>query len=169
MDDMEDFIVRRARRSDARAFLALLTALAGFERLEPPNEAAKRRIVSDIFARHRLGLFVAEAGGELVGYALYFYSYSSFLGRATLYLEDIFVTQGRRGKGIGSALFRRCANEAISKKCGRMEWAVLTWNRKAINFYEMVGAKRLDDWHVYRLSSDQLVNAARTEGTGKHA
>jgi GNAT superfamily N-acetyltransferase len=165
---MEDYVVRRARRSDAQSFLVLLTALADFERLEPPDEAAKRRIVSDIFARRRLGVFVAEVGGKLVGYALYFYSYSSFLGRATLYLEDIFVTEDYRRKGIGGALFRRCAREAISNRCGRMEWAVLTWNRKAIDFYKKVEARRLDDWFVYRLSSDQLANAAR-EVRGKGA
>jgi GNAT superfamily N-acetyltransferase len=159
---MEDFAIRRAKRSDARAFLVLLAALAGFERLEPPDEAAKRRIIKEIFVRRRLGLFVAEVGRELVGYALYFYSYSSFLGRATLYLEDIFVTEKHRRKGIGGTLFRRCAREALAKKCGRMEWAVLTWNRKAIDFYEKIGAERLDDWYVYRLSSDKIADAART-------
>jgi GNAT superfamily N-acetyltransferase len=159
---MEDLVVRRAKRSDTQPFLVLLTALADFERLEPPDAAAKRSIVRDIFAKRRLGLFVAEVGRELVGYALYFYSYSSFLGRATLHLEDIFVTEKHRRKGIGGALFRRCAREALSKRCGRMEWAVLTWNRKAIDFYEKVGAERLDDWRVYRLSSGKIADVAKT-------
>lgn len=155
--------IRKARRSDVKPFLDLLTALANFEGLEPPNEGAKRRIVNDIFERKRLRVFVAAVGMKIVGYALYFYTYPSFLARPTLYLEDIFVLEEYRGKGIGSSLFRRCVREARAEGCGRMEWAVLTWNRKAINFYEKVGAKKLDDWHVYRLTSDQF---ERIVGTG---
>jgi GNAT superfamily N-acetyltransferase len=153
---MENPVIRRAKRSDAKDLLDLLNALARFEGLEPPDEGAKQRVVDDIFVKGRLGAFVAVAGAKRVGYALYFYSYSSFLGRPTLYLEDIFVLEEYRGRGIGSSLFRRCVREAHAKRCGRMEWAVLTWNHRAINFYEKVGAKRLDDWFVYRLDSDQL-------------
>jgi len=153
---MEYPATRRAKRSDATALLDLLIALANFEGLEPPDEEAKQRIVDDIFAKERLGAFVAVVGAKRVGYALYFYSYSSFLGRPTLYLEDIFVLGEYRGRGIGSSLFHRCVREAHAKGCGRMEWSVLTWNHKAIDFYEKVGAKRLDDWYVYRLDSDQF-------------
>ncbi|HME19424.1 MAG TPA: GNAT family N-acetyltransferase [Nitrososphaerales archaeon] len=156
--------VRRGRRSDARAFLELLTALAKFEKLKPPDKRTSRRLLEDVFTRDRLGLFVATLGTEVVGYALYFYSYSSFLGRPTFYLEDIFVSEEHRAKGIGTSLFRRCLKEAASKGCGRMEWAVLTWNRNAIRFYEKAGARRLDDWHVYRLASDQFGMTAAALG-----
>jgi GNAT superfamily N-acetyltransferase len=152
--------MRRGRRSDSEAFLRLLTALANFEKLEPPDKSTKRRLLEDVFVKKRLGLFVATAGADIMGYALYFYSYSSFLGRPTLYLEDIFVLDDYRGRGIGSALFRRCLQEAASKGCGRMEWAVLTWNRNAIGFYEKVGARRLDEWHVYRITRDQFDSTA---------
>ena len=94
---------------------------------------------------------MAAEGEKLVGYALYFYTYSSFLARPSLYLEDLFVLERYRRRGAGFALFRRCVEEAIKRRCGRMEWAVLTWNEKALEFYEKLGAKRLDDWYVYRL------------------
>jgi len=152
--------IRRGKRSDAEAFLQLLTALAEFEKLVPPDGAARRRLAEDVFVKRRLGLFVASSENGVVGYALYYYTYSSFLARPTLYLEDIFVMEGRRGAGIGASLFRRCLQEAISEGCGRMEWAVLTWNKKAIGFYEKIGARRQKDWYVYRLGSDQFAKTA---------
>ncbi|HYC11802.1 MAG TPA: GNAT family N-acetyltransferase [Nitrososphaerales archaeon] len=161
--------IRRGRRSDTVAFLGLLTALANFEKLEPPDEPSRHRLVEDIFARRRLGLFVATAGADIVGYALYFYSYSSFLARPTLYLEDIFVPEDHRGRGIGSSLFHRCLKEAESSGCGRMEWAVLTWNLGAIGFYEKVGARKLDEWHVYRLTREQFGIAAEALRKTRHA
>lgn len=159
--------IRRATRSDTEGFLGLLTALANFERLTPPDAEGERRIVNDLFLRHRLGLFIATVENRQVGYALYFYSYSSFLARPTLYLEDIFVLEEHRGKGIGESLFRRCVREAISSGCGRMEWAVLTWNTKAIDFYEKIGAKRLDEWHVFRLTSDQFEGIVEAGGRAR--
>ena len=156
MPGMENVTIRRARRHDASTILRLLIALAEFEGLEPPDKAARLRLVDDIFERKRLEVFLAVVGSRAVGYALYFYSYSSFLGRPTLYLEDIFVLEEYRREGIGSALFRRCVREARIRGCGRIEWSVLAWNRKAIDFYEKAGAKKLTDWHVYRLGSDQF-------------
>jgi len=143
--------IREGRRSDSAGFLRLVEGLARFEHLEPPSEAGRRRLLDDLFQRRRIHLFVAAEGKRLVGYALYFFSYSSFLAKPTLYIEDIFVVEERRGSGIGMGLFRRCAKTAVSEKCGRMEWAVLKWNGKAIGFYEGLGARRLGDWDVFRL------------------
>lgn len=143
--------VRKATKKDSGGFLRLLVALAEFEKLRPPDDSAKRRILDDVFKRRRVRLFVASKEGELVGYALYFFSYSSFLAKPTLYLEDLFVLKEHRGSGIGLALFLKCVEEAESSGCGRMEWSVLTWNRGAIEFYEKLGARRLDEWAVYRL------------------
>lgn len=153
---MEKVVIRKARRSDSGAFLGLVAALARFERLNPPDPQAERRLLEDVFTKRRLGLFIAAVGKKQVGYALYYYGYSSFLARPTLYLEDVFVLEEHRGRGIGALLFKRCAAEAVSKGCGRMEWAVLTWNRNAIEFYERIGARRLEEWQTYRLTSDQL-------------
>jgi len=114
--------------------LKLLLALAEFERPEPPSADGQRRIAADIFEKKRLKLFVASDRGKLVGYALYFYTYSSFLARPTLYLEDLFVLEEHRKKSLGFALFLRCIDEAVRQDCGRMGWAVLGWNKKAIGF-----------------------------------
>jgi GNAT superfamily N-acetyltransferase len=148
--------IRKARESDSLQFLSLLNALAVFEKLDPPDSQAERRILADIFTKRRLGLFVAEQEGKLVGYGLYFFSYSSFLAKPTLYLEDIFVLKSKRGRGIGSQLFRKCVREAVLTDCGRMEWAVLTWNKNAIAFYEKIGARRLKEWRYYRLDREKL-------------
>jgi GNAT superfamily N-acetyltransferase len=158
---MEKIIVRRARRNDSNQFLRLLVELANFEHLEPPSPSARRRIVRDIFDKKKLGLllaFVSDTSAKKIaaGYALYFYTYSSFLARPTLYLEDLFVSEKFRLRKIGRELFMTCVMEASKKGCGRMEWSVLTWNKNAIRFYEKAGARRLKEWHYYRLDSKAL-------------
>ena len=148
--------MRRGRREDEKQFLALVLALARFEQLEPPSPEGRRRLTDDIFRRRRVRLFVAAEGKRLVGYALYYYSYSSFLARPSLYLEDLYVLDEYRKRGVGFALFRRCVEEALARGCGRMEWSVLTWNVKAQRFYEKLGAQRLSDWYVFRLDRSGL-------------
>jgi len=153
--------ILHARRRDAPQFLRLVVELANFEHLEPPSLVAKRRMVRDIFDRKRLELLLAfdknsNRKQDALGYALFFYTYSSFLALPTLYLEDLYVSERFRRKRIGNALFMACVREALRKGCGRMEWAVLAWNEKAIKFYERAGARRLDEWHYYRLDSKAL-------------
>ncbi len=158
---MKDAVIRGGTRADSRPFLRLLDALADFEHLEPPTAKGKKRIVEDIFEKKRVNLLVALRGKKLVGYALYFYAYSSFLARPTLYIEDLFVLEEHRKKGIGLALFSRCAEEATKQGCGRMEWSVLDWNIKAIEFYDGLGARRLKEWQVFRLTRNQFASVAR--------
>lgn len=158
---MTKIVIRRGRRSDSEQFIGLVLALAEFEKLEPPSPAGRKRLVEDVFSRKRISLFVAAEGKRLVGYALYFYSYSSFVAKPSLYLEDLFVLRRHRSHGVGLALFKRCLEEATSRRCGRMEWAVLTWNEKAIGFYERLGAKRMSDWYVYRLDGAALARARK--------
>lgn len=157
---MPQFTVRKGTRRDANGFLVLVEELARFEHLEPPSEEGKRRLVADIFDRGRINLLVARAGRVLAGYALYFYTYSSFLAKPTLYLEDLFVLDRYRGEGVGRMLFAKCVDIAVAERCGRMEWSVLNWNRNAADFYEGLGAKRLDDWSVYRLDRAGLRKVA---------
>ena len=157
---MAKFRVRRGNGSDSKGFIDLVLALAKFEKLPPPTKDGRARLVRDVFKRRELHLFVAAEGERLIGYALYFYTYSSFLAKPTLYLEDLFVLKERRGEGAGMALLKRCVREAVAKGCGRMEWAVLTWNGKALRFYESLGAKRMTDWYVYRLDEDSLKSLA---------
>ncbi len=154
-------VIRKAKRSDAKAFLGLVRALAKFEKLEPPSLSAARRLIRDTFSKKKLNLLLAFSDGKPVAYALYFFTYSSFLARPTLYLEDIFVLQEFRGKKTGKRMFLKLVREAKRLSCGRMEWSVLTWNKNAIRFYEHIGAKRLDQWHYYRLDQKTIDSLAQ--------
>ncbi len=161
MDDLakseKNFTIRKAVKGDSAGFLKLLVALANFEHLEPPSPSATKRLLRDIFSKKILHLMVAaDPRGKVLGYALYFFTYSSFLARATLYLEDLYVDEGQRKRGLGNALFIACVKEAKRNECGRMEWAVLTWNQNAISFYEKLGGRRMDEWYSYRLDSEAL-------------
>src|SRR5205809_3702267 len=140
-------VVRPATPADSEVIIQLIVALAEFERLPPPDEAARSRLLADAFGpRPRFEIFLAELDGQVVGYAFVFETYSTFLALPTLYLEDLFVLAEFRGRGVGYALFRHCAEEALHRGCGRFEWVVLDWNINAITFYERQGAVWLDDW-----------------------
>jgi GNAT superfamily N-acetyltransferase len=155
---MVQITIRKGKRSDSAEFLNLVEELAKFEKLAPPNDAAKRRLIRDIFIKRRLSLLVALVDGELVGYALYYFTYSSFLAKPTLYLEDLFIKDNHRRRGIGTKLFFECVKKAKKLGCGRMEWAVLNWNKKAIKFYEGIGARRLTEWYTFRLDEQTMEN-----------
>lgn len=149
--------IRRARRDDAPALLRLIRALAKFEKLPPPDAQAEARLIRDGWGpRPRFEAWLAEANGEAVGYAILYFTYSTFLAKPTLYLEDIFVLPSARGLGIGSALFGHARRLAAARGCGRMEWCCLDWNTQAQAFYEKAGARRLDEWIYYRLTEDRL-------------
>jgi len=149
-------LIRKGRWADAEQFVSLVLALAEFENLDPPTIQGRKRLVDDIFRKKKISLLVASDGRRLVGYAIYFFTYSSFVAKPTLYLEDLFVLEKYRKRGVGFSLFRRCVEIAQAEHCGRMEWAVLTWNAKALRFYEKLGARRMSDWYVYRLNEKAL-------------
>jgi GNAT superfamily N-acetyltransferase len=145
-------LVRAARPEDGAAILMLVDALAAFEKLTPPDGGARERLIEDIFGpRPRLGAWLAEVDGQPVAYALAYESYSSFLGRPKLYLEDIFVLPEFRGRKVGYALFQEMVAEARRLGCARLEWLVLDWNQHAIEFYERLGAKRKSGWFMYQM------------------
>lgn len=142
--------IRPYRRSDSKDLVRLVRALAAYEKLERPGDAAMRRLVADIGRRIRVAM--AEVGGAPVGYAIYLFTYSSFLARPTLYLEDVFVLPEHRGKGIGRRFLDLLRREARREGCGRMEWVVLRWNTPALRFYRKLGARPLAEWITYRLT-----------------
>lgn len=157
----DQVVIRPLTHADIEAFLGLVDALADYERLPRPDPEARRRLAADALGNPpRFYVLLAELNGRPVGYAAYFETYSTFLARPTLYLEDIFVLEDARGRGVGRALMQALAREATRRGCGRMEWLVLAWNHPAIGFYERLGASRLDDWLVYRLTADQLARLA---------
>ncbi|HEV2149515.1 MAG TPA: GNAT family N-acetyltransferase [Longimicrobiaceae bacterium] len=149
--------IRPASADDADAFLALVDALADYEKLDRPTPEARERLLRDAFGPEpRIRVHLAELEGRAAAYTITLDTYSSFLALPTLYLEDLFVLPETRRNGIASAFFRFHAGEAARKGYGRMEWQVLDWNQLAIDFYDRLGARRMSDWFTYRLSAEQL-------------
>ena len=153
--------VRRAMAADAEAVLALIQALADYEKLQGPDEGARERLRTGLFDG-RLGMLtlVAEVEGEIAGYAVAYEQYSTFEGLPKLFLEDIFVLEQHRGTGAGHALFREVAAVAGRRGCCEMEWQVLTWNEPAIDFYRRRGAKHDQDWYIYLLDANGIARVA---------
>jgi len=153
----ELLIIRPARKTDKKDFLRLINSLADYEKLKRPTRAARARLIRDGFgSKKRFCSYLAFVGKKAVGYAVFFETYSSFLAQPTLYLEDIFILPEYRSQGIGLKLFNKCLKEALRRRCGRMEWVVLDWNKNAIRFYKKLGARHLKEWHTYRLERKQF-------------
>lgn len=153
--------LRRATPADGPRFLALVQELADYEKLPGPTPDAQARLLEDAFGpRPRYDLFVAEQEGSVVAYAVTYETYSTFLAKPCLYLEDIYVTPSARRGGVASALMRFLAQEAIRRGCGRLTWVVLDWNVDAQRFYERIGGKRWKDWWPYVVQGDDLARLA---------
>jgi len=154
--------VRPATPADVPLVLGLIRQLAAYEKLEHAVVATEAGLAEALFgARPAVEALVASHEGRAVGYALFFTTFSSFLGRPGLYLEDLFVVPEARGHGAGKALLSRLAQLAVERRCGRLEWAVLDWNEPAIGFYKSLGALPMDEWTVYRVAGDALVKLAQ--------
>ena len=165
MNSPNEFRIARATEQDVPLLLKLITALADYERLGSEVVATETRLRQSLFGpRPDAEVILAYAGREPAGFAVWFYTYSTFLGRAGLYLEDLFVLPEWRGRGLGRQLLAYLARVAVARGCGRMEWAVLDWNELAISFYKKVGARAMDDWTVYRLTGEALKNLASEVG-----
>lgn len=157
-------VIRKAEPADAGLMLSLVRALAAYERQPGEVVATEADFVRDGFGpRPRFEAAIAEWDGQAVGFALWFYNWSTWTGRHGLYLEDLFVQPAFRGKGIGKALLVHCARVAAAQGCGRYQWQVLDWNTPAIRFYEALGAKRLPEWITMRVSGPELARLAGEE------
>lgn len=153
----EPFTLRPATPADAATVFRLVRALAEYERLAHQVTATEAHFARALAGpAPRAHAVLAEAGGEAVGLALWYYTFSTFAGGPDLFLEDLFVAPGHRGLGIGLALFRHLARIAQADSCRRMEWRVLDWNQPAIDFYHRLGARPMQDWSVMRLERDAL-------------
>ncbi|MEZ5893385.1 MAG: GNAT family N-acetyltransferase [Parvularculaceae bacterium] len=156
-------VIRKAVKGDERIILGFVRALAAYEKLAHEVVATEASMRATLFADHpKVFALIAEEDGEPVGFALYFFNYSTFLGKHGLYLEDLYVDESRRGAGIGKALLAALAKVAVENDCGRMEWSVLDWNAPSIAFYKSLGAAPMDEWTVYRLTGAALSDLART-------
>lgn len=143
----------KLHRAHFDAFITLVNALADYEKLERPTADAVQRLHDDAFGDFpRFDAFLAFHNGWAVGYAIALETYSSFLAKPTIYLEDLFVLESARGLGIGSALFNQVRNIGEARGCGRMEWQVLDWNEPAIEFYKHKDGEHVKEWLTYRIS-----------------
>ncbi|WP_163836033.1 GNAT family N-acetyltransferase [Spartinivicinus ruber] len=160
---MSELVIRQATGQDAGLILEFIKELARYEKAEDEVIASEADIIESLFANSsRAKAVICENDGEPIGYAVYFFNYSTWLGKNGLYLEDLYITPKKRGTGAGKALLRYLAQQAVSNNCGRFEWSVLDWNESAIKFYESIGAKAQSEWVGYRLAGQALLDLAES-------
>lgn len=154
--------IRPATREDIPALLGLIRELAEYEKLAHLVVIDESLLGRELFGEgSRAEAIVCRADGQTVGMAIYLHNFSTFLGRKGLYLEDLFVQPAHRGRGYGKALLFALARIAHARGCGRFEWMVLDWNEPAIRFYESLGAVRMDEWHLFRVTGEALEKLAQ--------
>ena len=157
---MNNIAFRYAEEKDAALILEFIRELADYEHMLDQVVATEALLKEWIFEKKKAEVIFAMDNGREVGFALFFHNFSTFLGRAGLYLEDLFVKPDSRGKGIGTAILKQLARIALERGCGRLEWYCLDWNKPSIDFYLSLGAEPLDEWTTYRLTGDTLKHMA---------
>lgn len=158
-------VLRAANESDVPAILSLIQALADYERLRDDCVATEDRLRDTLFGSDpKAEVVLAESGdGQVAGFALFCGNYSTFLAQPGIWLEDLFVRPEHRGQGIGRALLAHLARLAVTRGCGRVEWAVLDWNTPSIGFYESLGARGMTEWTTFRLTGDAMTALATSD------
>lgn len=152
----DGFSIRFAEEKDVPLILAFIKGIAEYEKMLDEVVATEALLREWVFQKQSAKVIIGEYLGVPVGFSLFFHNFSTFMGRAGLYIEDIFVYPEYRGKGFGKALFLYLANLAHEEGCGRMEWCCLDWNTPSIDFYRSMGARSMDGWSTYRLTKEQL-------------
>lgn len=161
---MSQLKIREAIPDDADCILKFIQALADYEKLPDEVETSAAMITDTLFgAAPKAFCLLCEIDGEAVGFAIYFYNYSTWKGKYGIYLEDLFVSPEHRGKGAGKALLVHIAGIAVANDCGRFEWSVLDWNTPSIDFYTSLGARVMDGWDIYRVDGEALQRLATTK------
>ena len=152
---------RFAATEDCGTILQLIKELADYENMLSEVIATEELLEEWIFRQKKAEVILADLDGEVIGYALFFHNFSTFLGRAGIYLEDLYIRPPYRGSGRGKALLRHLAQVAVERGCGRLEWWCLNWNKPSIDFYLSLEAEPMDEWTVYRLTGRTLENLAK--------
>ena len=158
---IENFTIREAQKTDVAVILELIKGLAEYEKLSHEVVATEELLQEWLFEKKKAEVLIGECNGVAVGFVLFFHNFSTFLGRAGIYLEDLFVKPEYRGKGFGKALLVRLAKITVERGCGRFEWSCLDWNKPSIEFYLSMGAKPMDGWTVYRVTGNELIEMAK--------
>ena len=160
---MDKLTFRTAQREDCEKILFFIKELAKYEKMEDDVVATPVLLREWIFDKQKAEVIFPMVDGKEIGYALFVHNFSTFLGRAGLYLEDLFIMPQYRGKGYGKATLKELARIAVERGCGRLEWSCLDWNQPSIDFYLSLGAKPMDEWTIYRLTGKTLQNMARED------
>ena len=158
---MNQIKCRYAEEKDAAKILYFIKELAAYEKMLDEVIATEELLKEWIFVQKKAEVIFAIVDDKEIGFALFFHNFSTFLGRAGIYLEDLYVMPEYRGKGYGKALLKKLAQIAVERKCGRLEWWCLDWNQPSIDFYLSLGAEAMEEWTVYRIAGDKLTEFAK--------
>ena len=158
---MNQIKFRYAQEKDAAKILYFIKELAAYEKMSDEVIATEELLKEWIFDQKKAEVIFAIVDDKEIGFALFFHNFSTFLGRAGIYLEDLYVMPEYRGKGYGKALLKKLAQIAVERKCGRLEWWCLDWNQPSIDFYLSLGAEAMEEWTVYRIAGDKLTEFAK--------
>ncbi|MFV0562486.1 GNAT family N-acetyltransferase [Malaciobacter mytili] len=160
---MEKIILRESTINDSQTIFNFVKELAIYEKAEHEVKTSVKQVEESVFGKDSVTYaIICELDNKPIGMALYFFNYSTWLGRNGIYLEDLYVSPQYRGVGAGKALLKKLAQIAVEKKCGRIDWQVLDWNKPSIDFYDSIGAKGLTEWIPYRLTGEALEEFARS-------
>ena len=158
---MERLTIRKAEERDCGLILHFIKELAAYEKMSDEVVATEELLKEWLFEKHAAEVLFACENGKEVGFALFFHNFSTFVGRAGLYLEDLYVLPESRGKGYGKAILKRLAAIAVERGCGRMEWVCLDWNKPSMDFYRSLGARPMDEWTIWRVAGETLDQLAK--------
>lgn len=157
---VENFKIRFAEEKDTKLILDFIKELADYEKLLNEVVATEEILHDSLFVRKKAEVIIGEYASKPIGFALFFYNFSTFLGKPGIYLEDLYVKPEMRGKGLGKIMLSFLGKLAVKRNCGRLEWWCIDWNEPSIKFYKEVGAKPMDEWTVYRVDDSELKNLA---------
>ncbi len=157
---IEQFKIRSAEESDVKLILQFIQGLGAYEKLSHEVVATEEKLHKTLFQQKMAEVIIGDYDGKPVGFALFFHNYSTFLGQAGIYLEDLYILPDMRGKGFGKKMLSQLAKLAIERDCGRLEWSCLDWNEPSICFYKGLGAKSLDEWTIFRVTGETLKEMA---------
>lgn len=154
--NIENLKIRETSEEDCSLILSLIKEIAEYEKMSDEVIATEESLKESIFKNNRAEVVILELDEKAVGYALFFYNFSTFIGKSGLYLEDIFIKKEARGRGIGKEVFKFLVKKAKEEGCKRMEWTCLNWNEPSIKFYKSLGAVPMDEWTIYRLTEKEI-------------
>lgn len=161
--DMETLKIRMANRADVPLILELIKELAEYEHMRNEVVAEASVLEEWIFDKEKAEVMIGEYQGKAIGFALFFYNFSTFLGRCGIYLEDLYIKTEYRNQGFGKVMLQKLAQITVARGCGRLEWCCLDWNTPSIDFYKSLGAQSMDDWTTYRISGERLQEFGKLE------